>query len=154
MFAALFINTWCPPFLGTVEGSVPDDLDFLNIKSFILVFDVLTFESLFSEPSLIRCIVSKLDPELFDIEVACGILYVALFVLEVLLKLLTRLLLRLECWREDGLGLVLAGLVSDALCNDDLLEVKATFAAMEEVDDVRLGSISSCCGWILSEMPC
>lgn len=74
--------------------------------------------------------------------------------LEVLLKLLTRLLLRLECWREDGLGLVLAGLVSDALCNDDLLEVKATFAAMEEVDDVRLGSISSCCGWILSEMPC
>lgn len=60
--------------LGTVEGSVPDDLDFLNIKSFILVFDVLTFESLFSEPSLIRCIVSKLDPELFDTEVACGIL--------------------------------------------------------------------------------
>lgn len=59
--------------------------------------------------------------------------------LEVLLKLLTRLLLRLECWREDGLGLVLAGLVSDALCNDDLLEVKATLLQWKKLMMCGLG---------------
>ena len=71
-----------------------------------------------------------------------------------LLKLLTRLLLRLDCCREDDLGLVLTGLVSDALCNDDLLELKATFAAIEEDDEVRIGFNSCGRTWVFEDVLC
>lgn len=74
-------------------------------------------------------------------------LEVALLVLDVLLKLLTRLLLRLECCREEDLGLVLMGLVSETLCNDDRLELNATLAAIDEDDEVRLVLGSCGCGW-------